>query len=236
VALSGSDDLVVTTDRHRLVTYVSASCRRILGKMPSEVVGRPLEDLLGAGHQEGPVTLRLLHKEGGLRWLRGMVQPLADRRGDVREILCVLSDVTHAVQRDKALADSEELFRSAFSGAPIGIALSDFEGRLLRVNPALSQMLGRSIPELLRMTVADITHPHDLRADEDNRAEARAGTVTRHRVRKRYVHADGSPVPVEVHAATVESADGEPYCEVAHVLPRADDPVTLGWSADSAAR
>ena len=220
VALSGSDELVVTAGRDRLVTYVSASVRRILGQMPSEVVGRPLYDLLGLGHGEGPVTLSLPHKEGGMRWLRGVVQPLHDEAGDVREVLCVLSDVTTSVQRERALADSEELFRSAFSGAPIGIALNDLDGRLLRVNPALAELLGRSPAELLEMTIADITHPDDLSTDEDNRAEARTGRVTRHRVRKRYLHADGRPIPVEVHAATVESADGEPYCEVAHVLPQ----------------
>lgn len=220
VALSGNDDLVVTAGRDRRVTYVSASARRILGLMPSELVGRPLHELLGLGHGEGPVTLCLPHKEGGRRWLRGVVQPLHDESGTVREVLCVLSDVTTAVLREKALADSEELFRSAFSGAPIGIALNDFEGRLLRVNPALAELLGRSPSELLEMTIADITHPDDVLADEDNRAEARTGRVTRHRVLKRYLHADGRPIPVEVHAATVESADGEPYCEVAHVLPR----------------
>jgi PAS domain S-box-containing protein len=223
VALSGNDDLVLTTDRERLVTYVSASVRRVLGRMPSEVVGRPLRELLGVGHDEGPVTLELDHKEGGVRWLRGIVQPLRDATGSEREVLCVLSDVTMSVQREKALGDSEELFRSAFSGAPIGIALSDFDGRLLRVNPALAELLGHSVEELLQMTVSDITHPDDNDADDANRAEARSGSVTRHRVVKRYLHADGHAVHVEVHAATVESADGDSYCEVAHILPRTAD-------------
>jgi PAS domain S-box-containing protein len=206
------------TDRHGLVSYVSASCRRILGRMPSEVVGRPLHELLGPGHGEGPVTLQVSHKDEGPRWLRGVVQPLHDDTGDVREILCVLSDVTSTVAGEKALADSEELFRSAFSGAPIGIALSDFDGRLLRVNPALAELLGRPIAELLHMTVADITHPDDLVADQVNLAASRSGRVDRVRVRKRYVHADGHPIPVEVHAASVHAADGELYCVVAHVL------------------
>ena len=218
VALSGSDDLVVMTDAVRRVTYVSASCRRILGRMPSEVVGRQLDELLGAGHDEGPVTLCLTHKDGAPRWLRGVVQPLHNTSGDVQEILCVLSDVTATVVRERALADSEELFRSAFSGAPIGIALSDFEGRLLRVNPALASLLGRSPTELLDLTVADITHPDDLRTDERNLSATRNGSVTHHRVLKRYLHADGHPIPVEVHAANVHSAEGEPYCVVAHVL------------------
>jgi PAS domain S-box-containing protein len=219
VALSGSDDLVVTTDRDQRVTYVSASWGRALGRLPSEVVGRPLQELLGCGYEQGPVTLRLTHRDGTPRWLRGVVQPLRDQLGDVREVLCVLSDVTAAVLREKALADSEELFRSAFSGAPIGIALSDFDGRLLRVNPALADLLGRPVAELLHMTVAEITHPDDVGTDEANRSQSRAGTATHHRVLKRYIHADGHPIAVEVFAATVESAEGEPYCEVAHVLP-----------------
>jgi PAS domain S-box-containing protein len=219
VALSGSEDLVVVTDRNRLVTYVSASCRRILGRMPSEVVGRPLADLLGVGHDEGPVTLRVPHRDGAVRWLRGVVQPLYDGTGDVREILSVLTDVTSTVLGDQALADSEELFRSAFRGAPIGIALSDFDGRLLRVNPALAALLGRSVSDLLEMTVADITHPDDLSDDAANLAEVRTGAVRQHRVAKRYLHADGHPIPVEVYAASVRTAAGAPYCVVAHVLP-----------------
>ena len=219
VALTGSDDLVVVADRYRRVTYVSASCRRVLGRMPSEVIGRPLADLLGHGHDEGPVTLRVPHKDGGDRWLRGVVQPLHDASGDVREILSVLSDVTAGVLGDKALADSEELFRSAFSGAPIGIALSDFDGRLLRVNPALADLLGRTASELLELSIADITHEDDLDVDAANLEEVRSGKAVQHRVLKRYLHADGRPVPVEVYAASVQSADGEPYCVVAHVLP-----------------
>ena len=220
VALGGNDDLVVMADRERRVTYVSAACRRILGRMPSEVVGAPLAELLGDEHVQGPATLRLPHKEGGFRWLRGVVQPLNDATGEVREVLCVLSDVTSAVLREKALADNEELFRSAFSGAPIGIALSDFDGRLLRVNPALAELVGRTTDELVEMTVADITHPGDRTTDASNLAEVRDGTVPQHRVLKRYLHADGRAIPVEVHAASVRTAEGEPYCVVAHVLPQ----------------
>ena len=220
VALSGSDDLVVMTDRDRLVTYVSATARRILGLMPSEMVGHPLDELLGLHLDAGPVTVQVSHREDGFRWLRGIVQPLHDVTGEVRDILCVLTDVTGIVARERALADSEELFRSAFSGAPIGIALSDFEGRLLRVNPAMADLLGRSVEDLLGMTVADITHPDDLAADRANLAETLSGSRTGHRVLKRYLHGDGHAVPVEVHAASVHSAEGEPYCLVAHVLAR----------------
>jgi PAS domain S-box-containing protein len=219
VVLSAHDDLVVMADRDRLVTYVSPASLRILGETPGELVGKPLDRLVGDDVDAGPVTLRVLHRDEGVRWLRGTVQPLREESGEVRELLCVLSDVTAAVAREKALADSEELFRSAFSGAPIGIALSDFDGQLLRVNSAMTTLLGRSSTELLGMTVAQITHPDDVAADEVNLDEVQHGGVEGHRVLKRYLHADGHEVHVEVHAASVRTAEGEPYCIVAHVLP-----------------
>jgi PAS domain S-box-containing protein len=218
VPLRGSDDLVVVANRLGDVTYVSASYRRILGGTPMEPVGHPLRDLLGVDVDEGPVTLEVRHHDGTPRWLRGIVQPMRGGTG-VHETLCVLADITTEVARDRALADSEELFRRAFSGAPTGIALSDFDGRLLRVNAAFADMLGHSVEELLLLSVEDITHPEDRRTDEVNLDEARSGDVTGHRVVKRYLHADGGVVPVEVHAATVHTADGQPYCIVAHVLP-----------------
>jgi PAS domain S-box-containing protein len=88
------------------------------------------------------------------------------------------------------------------------------------VNPAMAELLGRSVEDLLGMTVADITHPDDLAADQANLAETVSGSRTGHRVLKRYLHGDGHAVPVEVHAASVQSAEGEPYCLVAHVLAR----------------
>ena len=134
----------------------------------------------------------------------------------------MLSDVTSTVAREKALADSEELFRSAFSGAPIGIALSDFDGRLLRVNPALADLLGRSAAELLEMTVArhhpprrpaPPTRPNLARSARARSASTGCSSAT--------CTPTASAVPVEVYAASVRTAEGEPYCIVAHVLPAA---------------
>ena len=220
VQVTGGDSVVVMTDRNRRVTYVSASCARILGRKPFDVVGTPLDDLLGRRYDEGPVSLKLTQATGDTKWLRGTIQTLRDDRGDVQEVLCVLSDVTTAVRQEEALAESRELFRLAFDGAPIAIAVTDVEdGRFLRVNSTFAWLVGRTQQELLTMSVSDITHPEDLLNDVDNLAEARAGEVRRHQVQKRYLHREGHPIPVDVHAAVVPSASGDPWCIVAHVLP-----------------
>ncbi|BAN01917.1 ATP-binding protein [Ilumatobacter coccineus] len=55
-----------------------------------------------------------------------------------------------------ALAESESRFRSAFEGATAGLALVDLDGSLLKVNPSLSRMLGRSESSLLSKNMLDL--------------------------------------------------------------------------------
>ena len=61
--------------------------------------------------------------------------------------------------------DSEDLFRSIFAEVPIGIAVVDLEGHLLKVNKAFSEMLGYSEQELIGLNLLAITHPDDVGAD-----------------------------------------------------------------------
>ena len=56
---------------------------------------------------------------------------------DVHGIVGNLHDITE-------LREAHERFRSAFENAPIGMAMSDLEGRIIRANPALGEIVGRS--------------------------------------------------------------------------------------------
>ncbi len=64
--------------------------------------------------------------------------------------------------QSKALTESEERFRSAFHYAPIGIALVSPNGNWLKVNQALSQILGYSEEEFLATDFHAMIHPDDL--------------------------------------------------------------------------
>ena len=219
VALAGSDELVAVTTPDRIVTYVSSSSRSVLGFTPAQVIGRRVRHLVPDDDPEGQTTVQVRHRDGTDRWLRGTVQRLLDESGSVREVLGVFRDVTEIVVRQRALAASETLFRHAFSDAPIGMALTALDGTILRANTAFSTLVGRGVDELVGLRVADITHPDDLARDAGNLTALRSGSATSHRVRKRYRHAAGHDVPVEVHAALVAAADGEQDYVVAHVLP-----------------
>jgi diguanylate cyclase (GGDEF)-like protein/PAS domain S-box-containing protein len=118
------------------------------------------------------------------------------------------------IQRDRA-ADSAAIERSvglAFHAAGVGMALTDLEGRFLRVNQGFSDLLGYSHETLTGgMKLADITHPDDESPDRDDRQAAiRAGECDSYCVEKRYLHADGGLVWAVANVTVVRDENGAP--------------------------
>ncbi|WP_106281412.1 EAL domain-containing protein [Geodermatophilus tzadiensis] len=230
--LAGSDEVVVVSTPGRVITYASATAGPVLGWLPQELLGASVltllhpEDVgrvvagLPVARDGGPAGTvhRALHRDGSVRWLRTSVQRLTDASGALREVVTVSRDVTAAVAAQEALAESESMFRHAFDDAPIGMALTDLDGRFIRVNKAYARLVGRTPEELAAMTVADVTHPEDLAQDDANLAQVRTGTVDGHLVTKRYLRADGTAFLAQVHAAVVVDRAQRPAHVFAHVV------------------
>jgi two-component system, cell cycle sensor histidine kinase and response regulator CckA len=117
-------------------------------------------------------------------------------------------DVTEARRVEDALRAAEQLFRRAFDDAPIGMALIDLEGRWLRLNRAISQMLGRSEQELRTTQLSELNHPDDRRLDRPLIKELLSGRRRSFALEKRYIHADGHLIHALVHVSLMHG-DGE---------------------------
>ncbi len=113
--------------------------------------------------------------------------------------------------------ESEEHFRQAFTFAGIGMALVGLDGRWLRVNQALCDLIGYTESELLKATFQDITHPDDLDADLGHVRSLIAGEQNFYHMEKRYVHRDGRIVWVRLTASLVRSASGQPLHFVSQI-------------------
>jgi PAS domain S-box-containing protein len=86
-------------------------------------------------------------------------------------------DVTDRKRAEDALRESEERFRTAFEHAPVGMWLVAPDGRWLRVNAALCEMVGRTEREMLATTFQAITHPDDLAGDLTLLEQLRVGDI-----------------------------------------------------------
>lgn len=108
------------------------------------------------------------------------------------------------------LARAQEQLRRAFDETPVGIAHTTPDGRWLRCNPRLLNMLGYSEAELVGRRYVDFTHPDDLLDTVQRRARLVDGQVDGYRVEKRYRRKDGRWLWVAVTLSIARHADGTP--------------------------
>jgi PAS domain S-box-containing protein len=113
-------------------------------------------------------------------------------------------------EKNAALKESEERFRTAFANAPIGIGLLDIDGRWLEVNAALSQLLGYSERELVGRMPWELSHREDRAAEKEGFKQILSGAARSYAAEQRYMHKDGHVVYVLLSVSLAHAADGEP--------------------------
>jgi diguanylate cyclase (GGDEF)-like protein/PAS domain S-box-containing protein len=118
---------------------------------------------------------------------------------------------------ERVLRTAEQLFRTAFENAPIGMALAGLDGRFLRVNSSLCEIVGYDEHELLDRTFQDVTHADDLAAYLGSAAGLVAGDTPSCAMETRYVHATGRHVWIELHVSLARDDDGAPAHLVAQI-------------------
>src|SRR5271166_1416455 len=146
--------------------------------------------------------------------------PRADFPTEVDRLLLGVAANQVAVLLDRrrtedALRESEERFRGTFENAGVGIADCDLQGRFLRVNQKLCEIVGYTREELLQKTWQDITHPDDLAASLEQFLPLLRGEQPGYSLENRYVRKDGSPVWIDLAVSLRRDAAGTPAYAIA---------------------
>lgn len=124
------------------------------------------------------------------------------------------NDHSHVLNEHKHLNEklrlSDERFRLAFQYAAIGMAIVSLDGKWLRINKSLFNILGYPPSELLRLSFQDITHPEDLDKDLNLLNDILEGKRDSYQMEKRYFHKKGHIVWVILTVSIVKNSNGEP--------------------------
>lgn len=147
-------------------------------------------------------------RPGEVREWKEQFYPFRNSDGTILGVGIVCEEVTEQRVAAAALAESEALFRATFENAAVGFAQVAPDGRWLRVNRVLADILGYAPATLLAMRFQDVTHPDDLDADLDLLADVLAGRRDSYRIEKRYIRADGRIVHADLAVGCVRDDSG----------------------------
>jgi len=123
----------------------------------------------------------------------------------------------------------------AFSQAPIGMAVVDMSGRVLRVNEALCRITGYTNAQICARSFRDLSDPHDADVEALQNRDLLEGRVAAYQVEKRYQHAWGHSVWVLLSVSLVRDDVGHPLHLIAQVQDfsaRKEREVRLEYLAD----
>ena len=134
-------------------------------------------------------------------------------RDGAGQLLCILSQVVDVTARDRTLAqleESERRFKATFELAAVGIAHVNMDGRYLRANARLCEILGYTPQEMLKLKFQEVTHPDDLAGDLERVQEMLRGCFLTYSSEKRYIRKSGEDVWCTLTVSLVRKPDGRP--------------------------
>jgi PAS domain S-box-containing protein len=161
-------------------SYMSPSCERITGYSAGEFYKNPAlfdgivhpddmaayrghMDLSAVSTSPESVEYRIIRKDGGIRWISHICQPMYGRNGELLGRRSSNRDDTERKLAELALQESEEKYRAFFSTSQDCVFITTADGRWVDFNEAAVNLFGyESRDDLLTVTIPQLyANPRD---------------------------------------------------------------------------
>jgi PAS domain S-box-containing protein len=215
-----ASDAFFQADLTSRLTDVNRAACRLLGYERNELLGRTIVDIIPPAdvprllatrdHLLSPEVVEvgewtLIRRDGTPVPVEVSANILPDGRWQA-----FVRDIGERKRIERALQESEERFRLTIEEAPIGMALVALDGRFVRVNRALCEIVGYTSTELAGLTFQAITHPDDIAADSAAAGQLVRGEISRYQRDKRYLSKDGTIVDAMLSVSVLRDREGTP--------------------------
>ena len=168
-------------------------------------------------------------------WSERDIALLQDLAASVVTEIELRTEISERRNAEHSRRESVEQFHSSFEESGIGMALLSTDGRWLRVNRAVSDLLGRPPQDLIGVPVEGAIHPDDAGAGREAMRLLQAGECRTYTMELRYVRPSGAVVWALVNVSLVPGTEGEPghfIAGIQDITERKQAEIALGESEE----
>lgn len=119
-------------------------------------------------------------------------------------------DITARRKADLALRASEAKLRGFYEVSPLGIVLTDMQGRYIEFNRTFTDICGYTEVELGKLDCRALT-PNEYVVEEAQQLDTLQRTGRYGPYEKEYIRKDGRRVPVRLHGVLIKHSDAQQY-------------------------
>ena len=153
------------------------------------------------------VQYRVLHKEGGVRWLEDRRQLVYDPDGKFAYVDGLLLDITDRKRSEEELRSTYEKLQALVEASPLAILALDSEGKVMMWNKAAERMTGWTEGEAIGMVLPIV--PRE-KIGEFHAILGRArGGESLSGVEVRRQKKDGSPIDISIWTSPLRDRRGD---------------------------
>jgi PAS domain S-box-containing protein len=154
---------------------------------------------------------RYIRRDGRVVVTSARFSLLRNANGKPQYITSQIEDITERKRAQEALQESEQLFRSVFENAQIGISIFNIDRQTISPNLALQEMLGYTETELGQLERWDeISHPHERAAAAERYLELVHGKREKNQWEQRLIRKDGRIATTSVRFSLLRGPAGRP--------------------------
>lgn len=140
-----------------------------------------------------------------------MVRDITERKQAEATLQQLNQELESAIERrTAALRESEQRFRQIFEQSPVGIAISDLAGKLVRVNSSLAEMMGCTHAQLQQRSIQQLLQTGRQPEEIPQLQQLLEQTLTVISFEKQPVTPDGKTLWVNVTSALLLDGFGHP--------------------------
>lgn len=174
--VESSQDAIVSKTPEGIITSWNKGAERLFGYKASEMVGKSIMKIIPKELQSEEKKILLNIRRGRRVRLYETIRlakdkrrisvslsssPIKDDKGNVIGASKIARDVTLQKKAEEKMRESEELFRTLTSHAPVGIFLTDKDGNCMFVNEQWLKFAGMTKEEALGSGWVEALHPQD---------------------------------------------------------------------------